>query len=93
MTRPTRAIALAAAAQFPVRVVVAVQTRSTPTRATQTRPIQTRATHVGSRERGDVPGWVLVTLMSALIVVGLIATLQAQLGAAFSRALNSVSTP
>lgn len=80
MTRPTRATALAAAAQLPVRVVVAVQTR-------------TRSTHAGSRERGDVPGWVLVTLMSALMVVGLIATLQAQLGAAFSRALNSVSTP
>jgi len=78
MTRPTPATALAAAAQLPVRLVVAVQARS--------------GANV-DRERGDVPGWVLVTLMSALIVVGLIATLQAQLGAAFSRALNSVSTP
>lgn len=78
MTRPTPATAVAAAAQLPVRLVVAVQARSS---------------EAVDRERGDVPGWVLVTLMSALIVVGLIATLQAQLGAAFSRALNSVSTP
>lgn len=78
MTRPTPGTALATARKLPVRLVVAVQTRSTG---------------VVDRERGDVPGWVLVTLMSALIVVGLIATLQAQLGAAFSRALNSVSTP
>lgn len=78
MTRPTPASTLAAAARLPVRFTVAVQTRSSA---------------AVDRERGDVPGWVLVTLMSALIVVGLIATLQAQLGAAFSRALNSVSTP
>lgn len=78
MTRPTPAAALTAAAQLPVRLAVALQSRSSAT---------------VDRERGDVPGWVLVTLMSALIVVGLIATLQAQLGAAFSRALNSVSTP
>lgn len=77
MTRPKPATAIAAATQLPVRLVVALQARSTTL----------------DRERGDVPGWVLVTLMSALIVVGLIATLQAQLGAAFSRALNSVSTP
>jgi len=63
---------------LPARVSVAVQAR--PVRATD-------------RERGDVPGWVLVTLMSALIVVGLIATLQTQLGNAFTRALDSVSTP
>lgn len=42
-------------------------------------------------ERGDVPGWVLVTLMSALIIVALIAGFQGQLAAAFSNALNSVA--
>lgn len=25
----------------------------------------------GSRERGDVPGWVLITLMTAVIVAGI----------------------
>lgn len=63
---------------LPIRVTVALQRR--PPRAVD-------------RERGDVPGWVLVTLMSALLVVGLIATLQTQLGNAFSRALDSVSNP
>ncbi len=55
--------------------------------------VSARFPRAADRERGDVPGWVLVTLMSALIVVGLIATLQTQLGNAFTRALDSVSTP
>ena len=67
-----------AVSTLPARVSTAVQVRSVP---------------ATDGERGDVPGWVLVTLMSALIVVGLIATLQTQLGNAFTRALNSVSTP
>ena len=43
------------------------------------------------RERGDVPGWVLVTLMTALLVVALLAIARPQLTAILSRALNMVN--
>lgn len=40
-------------------------------------------------ERGDVPGWVLVTLMTAGLVAALWAVAEGQLTALFSAALNS----
>jgi hypothetical protein len=40
-------------------------------------------------ERGDVPGWVLVTLMTAGLVAALWAVAEGQLKALFSEALNS----
>ncbi len=45
----------------------------------------------GDCERGDVPGWVLITLMTAGIVAALWIVAQEQLLALFSRAINSVS--
>lgn len=39
------------------------------------------------RERGDVPGWVLVTLMTALLVTALLAVARPQLSALLTRAL------
>ncbi len=45
----------------------------------------------GHGERGDVPGWVLITLMTAGIVAALWVVAQEQLLALFSRAINSVS--
>lgn len=44
-------------------------------------------------ESGDVPGWVLVTVMTAGLVVGLWAIADGQLSAVLSRALNSISVP
>lgn len=41
------------------------------------------------RERGDVPGWVLITLMTAGLVAVLWAVAEDQLTAMFSDALNS----
>ena len=43
------------------------------------------------RERGDVPGWVLITLMTAGLVAVLWAVAEDQLQAMFQRAMNSVS--
>ena len=43
------------------------------------------------RERGDVPGWVLITLMTAGLVAALWAIAEDQLQAMFQRAMNSVS--
>jgi hypothetical protein len=42
-------------------------------------------------ERGDVPGWVLITVMTAGLVAGLWAIAGAQLGTMLRSALSSVS--
>jgi hypothetical protein len=44
-------------------------------------------------ERGDVPGWVLITLMTAGLVTGLWALAGPQLGAVFTDAISSVTGP
>ena len=46
-----------------------------------------------SRERGDVPGWVLITLMTAGIVTVLWAFAGPRLLAILTNALDSVSGP
>ncbi len=43
-----------------------------------------------SRERGDVPGWVLITLMTAGLVTALWKFAQPQLTSLFGNAINSV---
>jgi Tfp pilus assembly protein PilX len=43
------------------------------------------------RERGDVPGWVLITVMTAGLVVAIWALAADQLKAMLERALESVS--
>jgi Tfp pilus assembly protein PilX len=45
----------------------------------------------GDRERGDVPGWVLVTVMTAALVVALMAVAGPKLTSAFNRAISSVN--
>jgi len=42
------------------------------------------------RERGDVPGWVLITLMSAGLVTVLWVLAEGQLKGLFTDAINSV---
>ena len=42
------------------------------------------------RERGDVPGWVLITLMTAGLVTALWRFAQPQLTSLFGNAINSV---
>jgi len=44
----------------------------------------------GERDRGDVPGWVLVTLMTAGLVVGLWAIAGPRFEALFTQAMNTV---
>lgn len=43
------------------------------------------------KERGDVPGWVLITVMTAGLVVGIWALAADQLKAMLERALESVT--
>lgn len=42
-------------------------------------------------ERGDVPGWVMITLMSAVLVAGLLAVAQPALQGLFQDAIDQVS--
>ena len=45
----------------------------------------------GRDERGDVPGWVLITVMTAGLVAGLWAIAGPQLNSMLTNALSSVS--
>jgi hypothetical protein len=42
-------------------------------------------------ERGDVPGWVMITLMSAVLVMGLLAIAAPALEGLFQQAISKVS--
>jgi hypothetical protein len=42
-------------------------------------------------ERGDVPGWVMVTVMSAILVVAIIGVFEPQIKSAISDAIDSVT--
>ncbi|MEP7191583.1 MAG: hypothetical protein ABI903_01820 [Actinomycetota bacterium] len=46
-----------------------------------------------NRERGDVPGWVLITLMTAGLVTILWSLAATQLTALFTQAMTSVTGP
>jgi len=48
---------------------------------------------VSDRERGDVPGWVLITLMTAGLVTILWALAGEQLRTLFTSAMTSVTGP
>jgi hypothetical protein len=47
---------------------------------------------LGGRDRGDVPGWVMVTVMSAILVVAIIAVFEPQITHAITSAIDSVSS-
>lgn len=42
-------------------------------------------------ERGDVPGWVMVTVMSAILVVAILGIFEPQIKDAISSAIDSVT--
>jgi hypothetical protein len=53
--------------------------------------LQSRAVELKRRQqRGDVPGWVLVTLMSALLVVLLLGLARSAFASLFNRAMDMV---
>lgn len=53
--------------------------------------LRVRAARSGSRERGDVPGWVLVTLMTAGLVAVLWSVAGDALVGVFESAIASVT--
>ena len=54
--------------------------------------VQRRAVR-GGADRGDVPGWVLVTLMTAGLVTALWVIAGDALGRVFEEAISSVTAP
>lgn len=50
-----------------------------------------RAVGPGARDRGDVPGWVMVTVMSAILVVAIIGVFEPEIKSAITNAVESVS--
>ncbi len=42
-------------------------------------------------DRGDVPGWVMVTVMTAILVVAILAVFEPQIKDAITSALDSVT--
>ncbi|WP_347111222.1 hypothetical protein AAHB33_13010 [Paenarthrobacter sp. S56] len=52
------------------------------------RPAMQRDDH----ERGDVPGWVMITLMSAVLVAGLLAIAAPALSDLFNQAMAKVGS-
>lgn len=55
--------------------------------------ISRRMRSLGHRDRGDVPGWVLITVMTAGLVSALWLVAGPALVALFSNALSGVSGP
>jgi hypothetical protein len=54
-------------------------------------PDRRRTAGTGDPEQGDVPGWVLITLMTAALVAAIWAIANVQLTALLERALEKVS--
>jgi hypothetical protein len=42
-------------------------------------------------DRGDVPGWVMITVMTAALVVALLAVAAPKLTSAFTHAISSIT--
>lgn len=68
-----------------------IVTRQTRARAALAAAVSRRIP--GPRDRGDVPGWVLITIMTAGLVTALWAIAGPQLGQLFSEAISNVKGP
>jgi hypothetical protein len=51
----------------------------------------TRTSDPDERDRGDVPGWVMITVMTAIVVIALLAVFREQVVTAVQNAFDSVS--
>ena len=49
-----------------------------------------RRTSADDNDRGDVPGWVMITVMTAIVVLALITVFREQVTAAVTNAFTSV---
>lgn len=53
--------------------------------------IEGTSNEVRTQERGDVPGWVMLAIMSALLVAGLLAIAGPRLIQLFNQAIDNVA--
>lgn len=53
--------------------------------------VRRRLTRGGADDRGDVPGWVMVTVMTAALVVAILAVFKAKIVNAVNHAIDSVT--
>jgi hypothetical protein len=53
--------------------------------------IRLRAKAERDRDRGDVPGWVMITVMTAIVVIALLAVFRSQVTDAVKKAFGSVN--
>ncbi len=58
--------------------------------ASRLRPADSPAGGADHSERGDVPGWVMITLMSAVLVAALLALAGPALEGLFNQAMDKV---
>ena len=49
-----------------------------------------REARVSSRDRGDVPGWVMITMMTAIVVIVLLGVFQDAVVTAVKNAFDSI---
>lgn len=59
--------------------------------ATRSKHLRAPAAPGRSRERGDVPGWVMITMMTAIVVIALLAVFQEAVVTAVQNAFDSVA--
>ena len=50
-----------------------------------------RFSDIEDRERGDVPGWVMVTVMTAILVVAIMGVFEPEIKTAITTAIDNVS--
>ncbi|MGB3186242.1 MAG: hypothetical protein WBG36_10455 [Ornithinimicrobium sp.] len=61
--------------------------------AAATSVVQRAGDYAKDRDRGDVPGWVMITVMTAGLVVALTLVARPLLESVFTNAVNSVTGP
>ena len=76
-------------ARHGLALVAAVAALISHSLAAVPRPRKT-STFADNPERGDVPGWVMITLMSAVLVAALLALAGPALEAMFNQAMDTV---
>jgi hypothetical protein len=54
-------------------------------------PVWSRVRRRG-HEQGDVPGWVMVTVMTAILVVAILGVFEPEIKSAITNAINSVTS-
>jgi hypothetical protein len=80
-------------AATPTRFTVRARLMRAGCRTLQAAGALRRRALAGPRDQGDVPGWVLVTIMTAGLVVALWAIAGPKLGQLFSDAVDNVKGP